>query len=55
MPYANVPAFMERLYTRDATAALALEFAILTAARSGEVFGARWDELAPCGPFQLGA
>ena len=44
MPYANVPAFMAELRTRDATDALALEFAILTAARSGEVFGARWDE-----------
>ena len=44
MPYADVPAFMAKLRTRDATAALALEFAILTAARSGEVFGARWDE-----------
>jgi integrase len=44
MPYADVPAFMAKLRTRDATAALALEFAILTAARSGEVLGARWDE-----------
>jgi integrase len=44
MPYADVPAFMAKLRARDATAALALEFAILTAARSGEVFGARWDE-----------
>src|SRR5262249_55556941 len=30
--------------TRQASAALALEFAVLTAARSGEVLGARWDE-----------
>lgn len=29
---------------REAIAALALEFAILTAARSGEVLGARWTE-----------
>jgi integrase len=35
---------MAKLRTRDATDALALEFAILTAARSGEVFGALWDE-----------
>ena len=35
---------MSDLQSRQATAALALEFAILTAARSGEVLGARWDE-----------
>ena len=29
----------------DAVAARALEFAILTAARTGEVLGARWDEI----------
>jgi integrase len=45
MNYENVPAFMVDLQARQATAALALEFAILTAARSGEVLGARWDEL----------
>jgi integrase len=45
MGYADVPAFISDLQARPATAALALEFAILTAARSGEVLGARWDEL----------
>ena len=44
MNYADVPAFMAELQSRRATAALALEFAILTAARSGEVLGARWEE-----------
>ena len=44
MRYTVLPAFMERLAARQATAALALEFAVLTAARSGEVLGARWDE-----------
>ncbi|MGO9401026.1 MAG: tyrosine-type recombinase/integrase [Xanthobacteraceae bacterium] len=44
MPYAALPAFVSDLRARQATAALALEFAILTAARSGEVLGARWDE-----------
>jgi integrase len=44
MSYAKVPGFMADLRSRRATAALALEFAILTAARSGEVLGARWDE-----------
>ena len=37
MPYPDIPAFVDKLRTRKAVAALALEFAILTAARSGEV------------------
>ena len=44
MDYAEVPAFMVDLQAREGNAARALEFAILTAARSGEVLGARWDE-----------
>lgn len=44
MPYADLPTFMHELQSRQATAALALEFAILTAARSGEVLGAEWNE-----------
>ncbi len=45
MSYENVPKFIGQLRKRDATAALALEFCILTAARSGEVFGMRWPEI----------
>jgi integrase len=45
MPYGGVPAFLARLRERPAMAATALEFAILTAARSGEVLGARWAEI----------
>jgi integrase len=45
LPYAEIAAFMAELRTRPAIAARALEFTILTAARSGEVFGARWDEI----------
>jgi integrase len=45
MPYSQVPAFMAALRERGAMAALALEFLILTAARSGEVLGARWSEI----------
>jgi integrase len=45
MPYAEVPAFVASLRRRQAIAAMALEFLILTAARSGEVFGARWSEI----------
>lgn len=45
MPYSDVPAFVGKLRTATGTAALALEFAILTAARSGEVRGATWAEI----------
>jgi integrase len=45
MNYSDVPVFMSDLQARQATAAVALEFAILTAARSGEVRGARWEEI----------
>jgi integrase len=44
MNHAALPAFMSDLRARQAAAARALEFAVLTAARSGEVLGARWDE-----------
>jgi integrase len=44
MSYGDVPAFICALQSRQATAALALEFTILTAARRGEVLGARWHE-----------
>jgi integrase len=45
MPYAKVPAFILKLRERESFSRLALEFAILTAARSGEVRGATWDEI----------
>lgn len=45
MSYTEVPPFIADLHARQGTAALALEFAILTAARSGEVLGARWEEI----------
>ncbi len=45
MRYQDVPAFIAKLRERDAVAALALEFAILTATRSGEVLGALWAEI----------
>ena len=44
MAFDDVPEFIGKLRGRQATAALALEFLILTAARSGEVLGARWAE-----------
>jgi len=45
MPYACVPAFLMKLRARESYSRLALEFAILTAARSGEVRGALWEEI----------
>ena len=45
MPFADVPAFVGRLRSMQGVAARALEFAILTAARSGEALGARWEEI----------
>jgi integrase len=45
MAYADVPAFITRLREHEVMVAQVLEFAILTAARSGEVLGARWDEI----------
>jgi integrase len=45
LPYRDLPAFMIDLRERDGVAARALEFAILTAARTGEVIGARWAEI----------
>lgn len=44
LPYPQIPAFMVDLASREAVAARALEFAIFTAARTGEVIGARWSE-----------
>lgn len=44
LPIDGMPAFMEKLALREGLAARALEFLIFTAARSGEVRGATWDE-----------
>jgi integrase len=45
LPYREVPVFMAALREREGTAARALEFAILTAARTGEVIGAQSGEI----------
>lgn len=41
----EVASFMKRLRSQDGLGARALEFAVLTAARSGEVRGATWSEV----------
>ena len=45
LPFDELPAFMVELRARDSISALALEFAILTAARTSEVIGAKWSEI----------
>jgi integrase len=45
MPYLDLPAFMAKLAESPDTAAQALVFTILTAARRGEALGMKWDEI----------
>ena len=45
MPYDHLPEFVKRLRASDNMAALALEFLILTATRTGETLGMQWDEI----------
>ena len=45
LPWAEIGAFMAELDRQSGTAARALRFAILTAARTGEVIGATWSEV----------
>jgi integrase len=45
LPYGEIGAFVAALRKDDAIGARALEFAILTAARTGEARSARWDEI----------
>jgi integrase len=44
MPYAEVPALIQRLQNESGMARYALEFLILCASRTGEVTGAKWSE-----------
>jgi integrase len=45
LPYAELPGFLVALREQEGIAACALEFLILTAARTSEVIGARWSEM----------
>lgn len=45
MPYQDVPAFMATLRTREGIGARALEVLVLTASRTGEIIGAKQDEM----------
>ena len=44
LPWTDLPAFYKSLDERDAVSARTLQFIILTAVRSGEARGARWNE-----------
>jgi integrase len=44
LPYKEMPLFMSQLHQRTGLSARALEFTVLTAARTIETIGARWDE-----------
>lgn len=45
LPYVEMPGFMAQLRAVEGESAQALQFAVLTAARSGEVRGATWQEV----------
>jgi integrase len=45
LPFEQLPAFMAELRDRDFVSARALEFTILTAARTNETIGATWPEI----------
>jgi integrase len=45
LPFDDMPDFLAALRRREGMAARALEFAILTAARTGEALGAQWGEI----------
>lgn len=45
LPYVQIAEFMHQLRSYEGAAARALKFAILTAARTGEVIGVRWAEI----------
>jgi integrase len=45
LPYAEIGDFIAQLKQQEGVAARALEFTILTAARTGEVIGATWSEI----------
>jgi integrase len=45
LPFAETHGFVAQLRTHQGIAAAALEFLVLTAARTGEVVGARWSEI----------
>ena len=43
LPYVEIGKFTKELRTRSGYSALGLEFLIITAARAGEIIGAKWE------------
>lgn len=46
LPYSEMAKFLPKLQSQNGIAALALEFTILTAVRTGDVIGATWQEVS---------
>lgn len=55
LPYAEIGGFMASLRAQEGIAARALEFTILTAARTGEAIGARLEEIDAAGVWTVPA
>lgn len=53
LSYLRLPAFVRQLHEMDGVAALALEFLVLNANRTGEVIGARRDEVSDAGMWTI--
>jgi integrase len=45
LPYDQLAEFIQHVHQKDGISPKALEFAILTSCRSGEIFGAKWQEI----------
>lgn len=45
VPYGDVPKFLQSLRAATSVSSAALQFVILTAARTGEALGAKWEEI----------
>ena len=45
LPYAELPKFMKKLRAKEGASARALEFTILTIARTGDTIGGKWKEI----------
>lgn len=55
LPYSEIGTFMAKLRAQEGVPARALEFAILTAGRTNEVLGARFDEIDAAGVWTIPA
>lgn len=53
LSYLHLPAFVRQLHEMEGVAALALEFLVLNANRTGEVIGARRDEVSETGMWTI--